>query len=73
MFKTETPVPVTVLNMRGVTMVNGIRRLHAVCFWRIQAPSMKTTTGIVELRTGNDSSIPTPPHIVALEEQWDLT
>ena len=54
MFKTETPVPVTVLNMRGVAMVNGIASLHAACFWRIQAPNMKTTTGIVGLQTEVD-------------------
>ena len=72
-FKTETPFPVTVLNMRGVTMVNHIPTLHAICFWRIQAPSMKTTAGIAELRSGSDLSIPTPPHIVAYDKQWEIT
>ena len=72
-FKTETPIPVTVLNMGGVTMVNGIPRLHVVCFWRIQAPNMKTTRGIVGLRTGDRTSATTYPYIVTNEEQWDLT
>ena len=72
-FKTETPFPVTVLNMRGVPMFNHIPTLHAICFWRIQAPSMKTTSGIVELRTGEGSSTPTHPHIVAYEKQWEVT
>ena len=35
-------------------MVNGIASLHAACFWRIQAPNMKTTTGIVGLQTEVD-------------------
>ena len=72
-FKTETPVPVTALNMRGVTMVNGIASLHAACFWRIQAPNMKTTTGIVGLQTGNRTSTITHPYIVTNEDQWDIT
>ena len=72
-FKTETPVPVTVLNMRGVAMVNGIASLHAACFWRIQAPNMKTTTGIVGLQTGNHTSTITHPYIVTNEEQWSIT
>ena len=72
-FKTETPIPVTVLNMRGVTMVNGIPRLHATCFWRIQAPGMRTTTGIVGLQTGNHTSTITHPYIVTNEDQWDIT
>ena len=72
-FKTETPVAVTVLNMKGVIMANGNRSLHAACFWRIQAPNMKTTTGIVGLQTGNHTSTITHPYIVASEEQWDMT
>ena len=72
LFKTETPVPMTVLNMRQVTIMNGIRDLHAVCFWRIQAPSMKTTKGIVRLRSGNQTSTITHPYIVTSEQQWDI-
>ena len=72
-FKTEAPIPVTVLDMIGVTMVNGIPSLHATCFWRIQAPGMRTTTGIVGLQTGNHTSTITHPYIVINEDQWDIT
>ena len=54
-------------------MVNGIASLHAACFWRIQAPNMKTTTGIVGLQTGNRTSTITHPYIVTNEDQWDIT
>ncbi len=71
-FKTESPVPVTVLNMREVTMVNSIQRLYAACFWRIQAPGMKTTTGILRLQTGDHAATITHPYLVTNEEHWDI-
>ena len=73
LFKTDTPLPVTVLDVNGVTIVYGAPRLHAVCFWRIQAPEMKTTAGIMELRTGDDLANPTPPNIVTNQQEWDMT
>ena len=72
-FKTQAPFPVSTLNMREVTILNSIPRLLAICFWRIQAPSMKATSGIVELRTGEGSSTPTHPHVVTNEKEWDIT
>ena len=34
---------------------------------------MKTTAGIMELRTGDDSANPTPPNIVTNQQEWDMT
>ena len=72
-FRTETPFPMSVLNMRGVTISNSFDRLYAACFWRIQAPSTKVTAGIVKLLAGDGSSTPTFPYIVTDETQWDIT
>ena len=69
-FRTETPFPMSVLNMRGVTISDSFPKLLAACFWRIQAPSMKTTAGIVNLLTGEGPSMLDFPHIVHDETQW---
>ena len=76
LFKTETPFPVAVLDMNKVFIQNGIPDSHAVCFWRIQAPNMKATEGVMELLSGSGSSRLTsqytPPYIVTHESQWEV-
>lgn len=73
-FKTEAPLPVAVLNMKGVSLVRDAtsRRMVAFCCWRIQAANMRTRKGILELRTGYGSSDSTP-FIVVEEKDWEIT
>ena len=76
LFRTETPFLVGVLDMSKVLMLHGIPTRHAVCFWRIQAPNMKATAGVMELLSGSESSRltspHTPPYIVTHESQWEV-
>ena len=72
-FKTEAPLPVAVLNMRGVTISRSSYRVFAFGFWRLQAPNMQTRKGSLELGSGDGSSYPTPPYIVADEKDWEIT
>ena len=72
LFKTEAPFLVCVLDISSVLMLNGIPNSHVVCFWRIQAPNMKATAGVMELLSGSESERLTPPYIATYHSHWEV-
>ena len=73
-FKTESPLPVATLNMKGVTVTHSVPRVFAFCFWRVQASNMQPKEGILEVSSPEDSSgIPSLPCIKMEHMKLEIT
>ena len=73
-FKTETPLPVAVVTMKGVYHSPRSPQV-GYCFWRLQAPSMAPRKGIATVYSIGSTTDPGTPFtsIDVYETDWGLT
>ena len=73
-FKTQTPLPVAVVPMKGVYHLHQFPQI-AFCVWRVQAPNMVPRKGVVEVRSSGISRDPHNPlaFVDVYEKDWEIT